>query len=502
MYQTAQGSGPHGSGLHGSGGLWGHVVKLVALVAGTATLAMPAVSSSPAPAGASGGTVTITGSRPLLPSNGGFEALTERAPGADKCALDVARTQGLAIAQTLVSRTSSCAGGSFSAGLFLPANSTNAVEVYSVLAIAWWGGYEAHAFITLRVLAPYRVSGEGASAPAPSGGPPALRSFAGPPAIFLVSRLNVPLTGGTIILSYGSAAATSCWLSSVPQLWSGANPTRVRCEGRSALSIPGSSGARSWSVTFSATGSNGRTTTETRSLVQSAQMTTQSDNWSGYVVSSFFTVPYASGEWTVPRLDCSATPNSFVASWVGIGGAASNQELLQTGVSDQCVDGWQTDSPWWEMVPMNPNYAIDFTTFVVEPGDLMAASVYRDFDGAWTTRLDNLTRGWSGWMVTGEGWGVAQDGASEFGYQGTTTNLTYPGGTTAEWIVEAPTDASTGQLQSLADFGSETFSDLRTGLTLWTLAPQDASEIVSGTSVLSAPGLPVNDGFSVSYNAG
>ena len=51
-------------------------------------------------------------------------------------------------------------------------------------------------------------------------------------------------------------------------------------------------------------------------------------------------------------------------------------------------------------------------------------------------------------------------------FQGFTAGLSYSGGYTAEWIVEAYTQAD-GSLASLADYGAVTFFNLRTSLTTW-----------------------------------
>jgi hypothetical protein len=467
---------------------------------GVASLVVSIAGTGAVPAGASpAGSVSISQSRSVLPSSGGFDELTETAAGATRCAIDVAQLEGLTEAKTVLFKQSSCPGGRLSTLVFLPANSSGATETYSVLALAWFGNKETHVFSSARVLPAERITGQAAPPPPPAGGLPAA-SVLGPRSVFLLSRIDLPSYGGAVLVSYDASGATSCRLTSVPRLWSGYDPVTVRCNGWSQISVPASEQARAWTLSFAATGANGRTTVETRTLSQSDVMTSESGNWSGYVVSSLATIPTASGEWTVPDLNCSATPNSSESTWVGTGGDLVNQELLQTGVTDQCVDGAQQDYPWWEMVPMKPNYSIPFSEFLVFPGDVVKASVYRSaLTGAWTTRLDNLTTGWSGWMVTGEGWGVARDGAADFAYQGTAPQLTYPGATTAEWIVEAPTSAANGQIESLADYGSVTFSDLLAGLSSWSLTPQDGVEIGQGSSVLSVPALPDGDGFSVSY---
>jgi hypothetical protein len=102
-------------------------------------------------------------------------------------------------------------------------------------------------------------------------------------------------------------------------------------------------------------------------------------------------------------------------------------------------------------------------------------------------------------MVTGEGWGVAPTGASYFTYQGTATDLSYSGGYTAEWIVEDPDNASGSGLSLFANYGSVTFSNLRTDFASWSLSATDGVEIVQSGATLSVPGTVNNDGFTVGY---
>ena len=230
-----------------------------------------------------------------------------------------------------------------------------------------------------------------------------------------------------------------------------------------------------------------------------------SPNWSGYVVpSSGPIITGAHGEWVVPTLDCAATPNAGDAIWVGLGGftgptGGSSGVLLQTGVTTDCVNGAQQDFGWWEEYPSSPNHLVPFFGFPVYPGNTIAASVYQSSAGAWVTKVDNLSTGLSGIMVTGAGWGVGSDsGTGTFSLQGSTVGLYYSGGYTAEWVVE-DYGLSGGSLVSLADYGAVTFSGLTTSLPTWSLTPSDGVEITQGNVVLSTPSLPSGDGFSVNY---
>lgn len=229
----------------------------------------------------------------------------------------------------------------------------------------------------------------------------------------------------------------------------------------------------------------------------------QSPNWSGYVVSSGTNlVTAASGEWTVPAQDCAVTPTGQAAIWVGIGGVpspdgGSSGTLLQTGVTTACSDGVPQDWAWWEEYPSSPNYPATFQSLAVAPGDVIEATVGETTTGAWETRVDDLSTGLSGVMITGEGWGVYVDGSGgSFPLQGSTAGLSYAGGSTAEWIVEDPSGTPPAPL---ADYGTVTFTDLGTSLQGWYLSPGEAWEIVQGGVALSTPSAPSGSGFSTTY---
>ena len=241
-----------------------------------------------------------------------------------------------------------------------------------------------------------------------------------------------------------------------------------------------------------------------------SQFTNPSTNWSGYVVpSSSALVTDVSGDWTVPTLNCSDTPNSNSATWVGIGGeqwgtGGSSGALLQTGTNDDCVNGVQQDSAWWEIVPATPNNEEIFTSFPVAPGDQIQASIFELSDGEWETLLSNLNTGLSALMVTGDAWGVGQteSGAITFTIQGNASGVSYSGGYTAEWIVEDLEEGSAnagGQLYPFANFGSVAFSDMRSSFSSWSLTQDEEWGIVQNGVTLAAPTNTTSDGFTDTY---
>jgi hypothetical protein len=186
-----------------------------------------------------------------------------------------------------------------------------------------------------------------------------------------------------------------------------------------------------------------------------------------------------------------------IGGWVLPSGEGSG-DLLQTGVRTDCVGGVQQNVGWFEEVPSDPDVEEDFAGFPVTAGDSIQAWVFENTAGAWETRLDDLTTGLSGWLVTAEGWGVSTDGGSNtFPLQGSAAGLSYSGGYTAEWVVEAYTADSA--VVTLADYGTMAFTNLTTSLSPWYLTTSAGVELVQGGVAVSTPSLPSGGGFSVSY---
>jgi len=241
--------------------------------------------------------------------------------------------------------------------------------------------------------------------------------------------------------------------------------------------------------------------------VPTPQFENSSVNWSGYVVpSSSALVTDVQGDWTVPTLNCSATPNGSTYVWVGIGGeqwstGGSSGALLQTGTTSDCVNGVQENTAWWEVVPATPGGEFSFTNFPVAAGDHVQASVFELSSGAWETIVSNLNTGLSALLVTGDAWGVGQteNGTINFVIQGNAQAISYSGGYTAEWIVEDPEDTVTQNEVPFADFGSVTFSNLESSFNSWSLTPSEEWGIVQGGATLAAPTSSTSDGFTVTY---
>lgn len=225
-----------------------------------------------------------------------------------------------------------------------------------------------------------------------------------------------------------------------------------------------------------------------------------STNWAGYIGVAGGPVTGVGGTFTVPTLNCTDTPNASESTWDGIGGDVPGEALIQTGVESECVNGVQTNLPWWEIVGGSTNLPEQpFSAFSVQAGDTMTVIVQQDSQsGAWITCVADESTGEAGLMETGFSAGIAQGDCSTFSSytpQQDASTYSYSGGTTAEWIAEDPTQASDGSLAPLANFGTVTFN----GIGMSTSGSAVATEIVQGGHILATPGPLSNNSFTVTY---
>jgi Peptidase A4 family len=163
-----------------------------------------------------------------------------------------------------------------------------------------------------------------------------------------------------------------------------------------------------------------------------------SANWAGYAVHragvSFRRV---SAVWHQPTAACSPDQPAYSAFWVGLGGFSQTSNALeQIGTETDCdPSGTPVLSAWYELVPA-PSTPIRLT---VQPGDTISASVIVNGHQA-TLSLDDLTRHHS------------------FSKTLHTSSVDI---SSAEWIVEAPSDCitiSSCQTLPLANFGTAAFT--------------------------------------------
>ncbi len=200
--------------------------------------------------------------------------------------------------------------------------------------------------------------------------------------------------------------------------------------------------------------------------------TVTSSNWSGYVVGAG---PYTAvtGTFTVPQLLPTQTETS-IGEWVGIDGVGTDAPLIQAGVGQTYdpITNLATTSAWWEILPA-PTTLIPSMT--VSPGDSVTVTIGQLAGTLWAIGLTDNTTG-----------------------QTYTTDQTYSGPqATAEWIVEAPTNATTQVQDTLAAFSPlVTFSDLRMTGPETTL---EADTMVQSGMTVAVPSALTTSGFTVTY---
>lgn len=173
-----------------------------------------------------------------------------------------------------------------------------------------------------------------------------------------------------------------------------------------------------------------------------------SQNWAGYVVTSNDGSDFSavSGQWTEPRVDCSAnTQSSYSAYWVGLGGGGEQSSALeQIGTQADCSpSGTAKYYAWYELVPSAPVKL----SLAVAPGDSVWARTAVTGDRVSLYITDQTTH--HTWSRT------------------LTMTSTAPDTSTAEWVAEAPSECA-GEATSqctplpLANFGKATFRDAHT----------------------------------------
>lgn len=120
-----------------------------------------------------------------------------------------------------------------------------------------------------------------------------------------------------------------------------------------------------------------------------------STNWSGYIATGK-TFKSVSGSYSVPSVNCSASPSTFSYHWVGLDGA-SNGTVEQDGIGSFCNGSTPYYFAWAWMYP-SPG---EITQISVSPGDAITSSVSYA-SGVYTLKLTDQTTG-TGFSVTSKG---------------------------------------------------------------------------------------------------
>jgi hypothetical protein len=163
-----------------------------------------------------------------------------------------------------------------------------------------------------------------------------------------------------------------------------------------------------------------------------------STNWGGYAS----TLPgqpfrFMRGTFFVPYVNCSTTPDSFSAHWIGLDGF-NTDTVEQAGVLAACSGGTPHYAAWYEMFPQFPVYP----HIAIRPGDSVTVSVF----------FQRSTRRFA--IVLTDTSNGAHFSRSLACPSGSTCQRT-----SAEAISEPP--SSGNQILPLTDFRAESFTGIR-----------------------------------------
>jgi len=277
------------------------------------------------------------------------------------------------------------------------------------------------------------------------------------------------------------SAALSAQGGTPPYSWaviSGSLPTGLSLTSAGTISgTPEAAGLASFTVQVTDSGTpRPQTAAAALSISVAPPSVMGATNWSGYLVQSGpFTS--ATGTFTVPSLVDPVMTGTWVSQWVGIDGTGGgpNGPLIQAGVSEFASSACGSQfcvAPWWEILPTDPT-ATNIPV-AVAPNAQVTVTIVQVSGTGWKITLTDDTTG--------------QTFSQAVTYAGT--------GTSAEWIVEDPTDAQTQALLPFADYTTTTFSGLGVS------GPQSTlTEIVmiQNGAQLSTPSQWTASGFTVAY---
>jgi hypothetical protein len=149
--------------------------------------------------------------------------------------------------------------------------------------------------------------------------------------------------------------------------------------------------------------------------------TTSSLNWSGYAVTPGSGITGVASTFTVPT--AGLVPPGFSATWTGVGGYTSS-DLIQAGVSENSLPSnpltGDQYGAWYEILPASEtplSNCTGNTACTVKPGDVVTVDIDQTSPGQWNVSLSDPAEGWTF--------------AKSLAYASS--------GSSAEWILEAPT---------------------------------------------------------------
>ena len=238
-----------------------------------------------------------------------------------------------------------------------------------------------------------------------------------------------------------------------------------------------------------------------------------SSNWSGYAETGTFAT--ITGSWTVPSVTAGASASSgggrrfggrgttsawYSAAWLGIDGF-NNGSLIQTGTEQDYYNGSAHYAAWWEILPA----AETVISKPVSSGDAMTATIAKT-----SATITVKSGGRHGGTTTENEWQITLNDVTQ-GWSFTTTQAYTGPGTSAEWIVEAP--SVNGQIASLANYafpsGSAGAGDFHNATVSATVGGtltgaglnygNDSGVMIQNNAQVSTPGQP--DGPETAFNS-
>ncbi len=172
-----------------------------------------------------------------------------------------------------------------------------------------------------------------------------------------------------------------------------------------------------------------------------------SGNWSGYAEDNGTGTAddtSVSGTFAIASLYQNESLDDAMSEWVGIDGYLDgNQNLIQAGIFEAPLSATTFGFyAWYEILPAaSVNLNMEGYFADMAPGDTFTITISKTTSTTWTIAMDDVTQG-----------------------ETFSTVQTYPPGgtseTSAEWIVEAPSETEGGDTVPLADYTPTTFTNL------------------------------------------
>lgn len=239
--------------------------------------------------------------------------------------------------------------------------------------------------------------------------------------------------------------------------------------------IAGSTSAQPATYPVAVTVTDSSTPAQTTSTTIELTVEANSENWAGLVDAGG---PFTSvtGTFTIPSLFTGESASQAMGAWVGIDGYGDTS-LIQAGIAE-APDPSNSNAfylyPWWEILPNGPTV---ITTVTMSVGDSVTVTITQMSGTTWQISLVDDTNG-----------------------QSFSTEQTYSGpAQSAEWIVEAPYDTTTNEVDALASFSPavDFTNDSATG----PVASNFLSAMVQNGQLVGSPSAVDANGFAVAYGS-